>query len=246
MHEKTITIGKHKIQLITLNTAVVGTGAAGFNAADRLWQYGQKDIAIITEHIKGGTSRNTGSDKQTYYKLSLSGDDSDSVRSLANVLFDGQCVDGDVALCEAALSAQSFLRLVELGVPFPKNRYGEYIGYKTDHDPNRRATSVGPYTSKIMTECLEQSVKDKGIAIFDKLQVIRVITKNGKFAGILCLKLDAKEEDERFVVFNCTNVVFATGGPAGMYADSVYPFGHYGATGVLFEAGVRGKNLTEW
>ncbi len=246
MHEKTITIGKHKIQLITLNTAVVGTGAAGFNAADRLWQYGQKDIAIITEHIKGGTSRNTGSDKQTYYKLSLSGDDSDSVRSLANVLFDGQCVDGDIALCEAALSAQSFLRLVELGVPFPKNRYGEYIGYKTDHDPNRRATSVGPYTSKIMTECLEQSVKDKGIAIFDKLQVIRVITKNGKFAGILCLKLDAKEEDERFVAFNCTNAVFATGGPAGMYADSVYPFGHYGATGVLFEAGVRGKNLTEW
>jgi len=246
MHESTITIGKDKIRLITLNTAVIGTGAAGFNAADRLWQYGQKDIAIITEHIKAGTSRNTGSDKQTYYKLSLSGDDHDSVHALANVLFSGQCVDGDLALCEAALSAQCFLRLVELGVPFPRNRYGEYIGYKTDHDPNRRATSVGPYTSKIMTECLERSVNEKGIKIFDKLQVIRVIAKDEKLSGLLCLNLDAKEDDERFVAFNCTNVVFATGGPAGMYADSVYPFGHYGATGVLFEAGVRGKNLTEW
>lgn len=246
MHETTITIGRNKLRLITLNTAVIGTGAAGFNAADRLWQYGQKDIAIITEHIKGGTSRNTGSDKQTYYKLSLSGDDPDSVRALADVLFAGQCVDGDIALCEAALSAQSFLRLAELGVPFPKNRYGEYVGYKTDHDPNRRATSVGPYTSKMMTECLERSVNEKGITIFDKLQVIRIISKNGKFAGVLCLKLNAQEDDDRFVAFNCTNVIFATGGPAGMYADSVYPLGHYGATGVLFEAGVSGKNLTEW
>ena len=31
-----------------------------------------------------------------------------------------------------------------------------------------------------------------------------------------------------------------------MYADSVYPFGHYGSTGLAFEAGVIGKNLTEW
>ena len=31
-----------------------------------------------------------------------------------------------------------------------------------------------------------------------------------------------------------------------MYQDSVYPHGHYGASGLAFEAGVRGKNLTEW
>lgn len=31
-----------------------------------------------------------------------------------------------------------------------------------------------------------------------------------------------------------------------MYADSVYPAGHYGATGLALEAGVKGKNLTEW
>ncbi|MEA4912028.1 MAG: oxidoreductase, partial [Oscillospiraceae bacterium] len=87
MRETTVRIGGHNVRLIFLNTAVIGTGAAGFNAADRLWQYGQKDIAILTEHINAGTSRNTGSDKQTYYKLSLSGDDPDSVRALAQVLF---------------------------------------------------------------------------------------------------------------------------------------------------------------
>ena len=31
-------------RLYSCNTAVVGTGAAGYNAADRLWQLGQRDI----------------------------------------------------------------------------------------------------------------------------------------------------------------------------------------------------------
>ena len=45
--------------------------------------------------------------------------------------------------------------LVELGVPFPSNEYGEFVGYKTDHDPASRATSAGPLTSKFMTEKLQ-------------------------------------------------------------------------------------------
>lgn len=247
MEQTELQINGTKVRVYNINTVVVGTGAAGYNAADRLYDSGQTDIAIVTEHINAGTSRNTGSDKQTYYKLTLSGGDPDSVREMAETLFEGQCVDGDIALCEAALSSQSFLKLVELGVPFPRNRYGEYIGYKTDHDPRRRATSVGPYTSKMMTECLQKAVEKKGIQIFDKLQVIRVLAKDGKAYGLLCLDLSAaSDEDQRFVAFNCKNVIYATGGPAGIYADSVFPFGHYGATGIALEAGVVGKNLTEW
>lgn len=228
------------------NTVIVGTGAAGYNAADRLWQEGQRDILIVTENRLGGTSRNTGSDKQTYYKLTLSGGDPDNVREMADTLFCGQCVDGDIALCEAALSAQCFLKLVELGVPFPRNRYGEYIGYKTDHDPRRRATSVGPYTSKEMTEKLETAVLEKGVPILDKLQVIRILSDRKKVLGLLCLNTEAQTQADRYMLIHCKNVVYATGGPAGMYADSVYPQGHYGATGIALEAGVLGKNLTEW
>lgn len=247
MFESTIKVKGYNIKVYSLNTVVVGTGAAGFNAADRLIGYGQKDIAIVTECINAGTSRNTGSDKQTYYKLTLSGGEPDSIRELAKTLFEGQCVDGDIALCEAALSAQCFLKLVELGVPFPRNRYGEYIGYKTDHDPRRRATSVGPYTSKMMTECLEKAVKEKNVKIFDKLQVIKILTNNERLFGLLCIDLQNLDNpNQRYVAFNCKNVIYATGGPAGMYADSVYPLGHYGATGIAFEAGVMGKNLTEW
>uniref|UniRef100_UPI0040297FCC FAD-binding protein n=1 Tax=Gemmiger formicilis TaxID=745368 RepID=UPI0040297FCC len=233
-------------KVVRCNTAIVGSGAAGFNAADRLWQLGQHDIVLVTENRVGGTSRNTGSDKQTYYKLTLSGGDPDSVREMADTLFAGRCVDGDIALCEAALSTQCFLKLVELGVPFPRNRYGEYIGYKTDHDPRRRATSVGPYTSKQMTECLEAAVQAKGVPMLDKTQVIKILTDGGTVCGLLCLNVTAQNDADRFVLIRCKNVVYATGGPAGMYADSVYPFSQYGATGLALEAGARGKNLTEW
>ena len=226
----------------SFNTVIVGTGAAGYNAAERLYQYGQTDIAMLTENILAGTSRNTGSDKQTYYKLSLSGSECDSVKDMAQVFFDGQCVDGEHALCEAALSAQCFLHLVELGVPFPRNRYGEFVGYKTDHDPSRRATSAGPYTSKIMTERLQESVENKNIRIYNHLQVLRILTEGRSARGLVCLNKDQLT----YEIINCKNIIFATGGPAGMFADSAYPAGHYGATGIALEAGALGKNLTEW
>lgn len=234
-----------KIRELKIENIVIGTGAAGFQAALRLYQNGERDLAILAEDVNAGTSRNTGSDKQTYYKLSLASGDLDSVRTMAEDLFAGQCVDGDQALCEAALSSRSFFRLTELGVPFPCTEYGEFMGYKTDHDRGRRATSAGPYTSKLMTECLERSVKEKNIRIMDQMQVIRLLVKNREIYGVLCLDKSEKEEAGYLLIW-CRNVILATGGPAGMYHDSVYPVSQLGGSGLAFEAGAAGKNLTEW
>lgn len=41
-----------------------------------------------------------------------------------------------------------------------------------------------------MTECLEASVRGKGIRIFDKMQVIRVLSDGKRVCGLLCLDLD--------------------------------------------------------
>lgn len=244
-----ITINGAELKELVYQTVVVGSGASGFNAAYRLHKEGQTDIAVVTEHLLAGTSRNTGSDKQTYYKMTLSGGTPDSVHEMAETLFEGGCMDGEHALCEASLSTLCFYNLVELGMPFPRNKYGEFIGYKTDHDPRERATSIGPYTSKRMTEVLETAVKERNIPILDKLQVIRVLTEDNAVVGLLCLNIGLPEETafaDRLTVIRSKNVIFATGGPAGMYAHSVYPFGHFGASGLAFEVGVKGKNLTEW
>lgn len=228
-----------------VKNVVVGSGAAGLGAAVRLEQFGEKDTVIVSENFKAGTSRNTGSDKQTYYKLTLAGRDMDSVGNMAEDLFEGQCVDGDLALCEAALSVQNYYFLVELGVLFPCNEYGEYMGYKTDHDKGRRATSAGPYTSKMMTECLEKRVKEKKIKIMDFMQAVRILTEEGKVCGLLCLNRKSGRIPQYEIIW-CKNIILATGGPAGMYQDSVYPASQTGSSGMAFAAGARGKNLTEW
>ena len=112
---------------IVSRTVVVGSGCAGLNAADTLAALGEESLLLVTEDMNAGTSRNTGSDKQTYYKLSLAGDEEDSVGSMARSLALPD-VNGDTALCEAASSASCFFKLCALGVPFPANEYGEYAG----------------------------------------------------------------------------------------------------------------------
>ncbi len=221
---------------------MVGSGAAGYAAANRLYEAGQRDIVMLTEGVNKGTSRNTGSDKQTYYKLSLCGGTADSVEEMARTYFAGRGVDGDLALCEAAFSPRCFYYLCEAGVPFPHNAFGEYSGYKTDHDPAMRATSAGPLTSKYMTECLERRARDHGITVYDNWLVISILVKESQCVGLMALNRQSGE----YLLVNAANVVYASGGPAGVYKNSVYPSSQSGATGIALEAGAAAKNLAEW
>lgn len=242
-------VGPNVLKVRQLNTVIVGSGAAGLNAADCLYNSGVTDIALVTEGMNMGTSRNTGSDKQTYYKLSVGGDTPDSPLEMAEDLMSGGSMHGDIALVEAASSFRGFSKLIDLGVPFPHNEYGEFVGYKTDHDPKARAVSAGPLTSRYMTEALEASVRSKKIPILDGILIIGIVTTQDKDKK--CIGLVGLDEtvsggiSQRLVLFNCTNVIYATGGPAGMYKDSVYPESQTGSNGIAFEAGVMGMNVTE-
>ena len=231
----------NNVTAICVDALVIGTGAAGYNAAIRLAQLGV-NCAIVTEGVKMGTSRNTGSDKQTYYKLGLGGDAADSVQQMASDLFAGGSVDGDTALCEAALSTRCFMNLCELGVPFPVDRYSQYVGYKTDHDPRARATSAGPLTSRFMTEALEQEAARRRIPVYDNLYAIEILKNEGGVCGLLCLE----KSTGNLTAFRTSNLIMATGGPAGIYADSVYPKCHTGSTSLAILAGAEMQNMTHW
>jgi succinate dehydrogenase/fumarate reductase flavoprotein subunit len=234
----------------SLNTLVIGSGAAGLNAALQLHRRGQRDLAIITERWEAGTSNNAGSDKQTYCKLSLAGARPDSARQMAEDLFRGGSMHGDIALCEAQHSAQAFFNLIELGVPFPHTRHGAYAGYQTDHDPRGRGTSAGPLTSRMMCERLGEAVQAAGIPVFDHHMAVALLTKETgdekHVCGVVAIDL-ARLDDGAFglVLFNAVNVVLATGGPGGMYAASVYPESQTGSTGMALAIGAVGSNLTE-
>jgi succinate dehydrogenase/fumarate reductase flavoprotein subunit len=190
-----------------------------------------------------GTSINTGSDKQTYYKLGLCGRDLDSPVSLAESLR-GSSAHGDIALVEAITSVRAFANLVNLGVPFPRDSYGQFAGYKTDHDPLRRATSCGPYTSREMCRALIREVGVRNIPVFERRIAVRLLAVAGRAAGVLAVNIDAAQ-DEMFEAFLADNVVFAVGGPGGLYSCSVYPPVHTGAIGLALQIGAEAASLPE-
>ena len=232
-----------------VHTLVIGSGAAGLCAAVRLHALGVTDVLICSEGLRMGTSINTGSDKQTYYKLGMYGAEPDSPALMARDLFAGGAVHGDLALVEAAVSQQAFAHLASLGVPFPHDEFGQFIGYKTDHDPKRRATSCGPYTSRDMCLRLIDAVKARGIPVLEDRVVFRLLTaqegNEKRCIGAALVNRKAENISDYIEFIRAENVVFAAGGPGGLYARSVYPVVHTGGIGVALEAGAAARNLPE-
>lgn len=244
MREDMLTLNDTTIPLTRVHTLVIGSGAAGLNAAVQLRANGVEDVLIISEGLDKGTSINTGSDKQTYYKLSLCGADTDAPEVMAETYFEGGSMHGDLALVEASLSARAFIHLVNLGVPFPRDAYGQFVGYKTDHDPRQRATSIGPYTSREMCRALIRRVRELDIPVREGRNVVQLLTveDDGDKRVIGALVLDAGENLEAYLA---ENVIFAVGGPGGLYKTSAYPDVHTGAIGLALLAGAKAQSLPE-
>jgi succinate dehydrogenase/fumarate reductase flavoprotein subunit len=241
-----------EVPLHTVNTLIIGAGAASLRCAHHLHSLGARDMAVVVDRLGNGTSANSGSDKQTYYKIGISGDDPDSPMEFARTLFQGGMMHGDLAYVEGLLSAPAFFELCRLGVPFPFNRYGAYVGYKTDHDPRQRATSAGPKTSLLMSARLLEEVRREGVRIHDRQEAVKLLLSGpagdpgSRVIGAVCLdRGEAHREDFGITVWNARNVVMGTGGPGEMYAVSVWPHGQIGSHGLALEAGAVGNNLTE-
>ena len=242
----TISLDGLEFPIHEVGTLVIGSGAASLNCAESLYDMGCTDLAIVTEKIGGGTSNNTGSDKQTYYKLSVSGKEPDSPWEMAQSLYNGGAMHGDLALIEATLSAQGFFHLAQIGVKFPYNSYGAFVGYKTDHDPRQRATSAGPLTSHQMVQCLLKQIKSKNIAIYDNHDIIALLVDDNRAVGAIAIdKNNIEAPHYGMVFFKADDVVFGVGGPGGLYRTSVYPEVHIGAIGLALEIGAVARNLTE-
>lgn len=244
-----------RVPIHTLNTVIVGAGAAGMNCAVHLYEFMQgsgithaeERIAIVTAGANLGASRMSGSDKQTYYKLGTSPTVADSAVDFAKTLTAFGCCHGDVALAEGDSALREFYHLVQAGVPFPHDPEGAYIGYKTDHDPYERATSAGPKTSKYMSECLQKQTERYGLRVFDRHELVHLIRGDkGRIVGIITIDQHCLDDPSfGLTIFLCENLVLAAGGPGELYEVSVYPEGQTGIHGLALAAGLKAHNLTE-
>ncbi|MBN1883733.1 MAG: FAD-binding protein [Deltaproteobacteria bacterium] len=251
MERGSIIVDGIDVPVIACRVCVVGSGAASLNGAVHLKRMGVDDVVVVTERLGGGTSANAGSDKQTYCRTNPAAEGGDGVLSFARDLFSGGAMHGDIALVEAALSQREFFHLVELGVPFPHDRYGVYPGYRTDHDSVGRGISAGPRTSIEMFQHLYDEVRRLSVPIVDNVRVIGLIVAEDsdgrRIRGVAGIREDGDENDPAMglVAIRADYVIFGVGGPAGLYRDSVYPKVQIGGLGAPLLAGARARNLTE-
>ncbi len=239
------TVGDVSLTIHTVNTVVIGAGVAGLNAAERLHELGCDDFAVVTTKT-GGASGDPPSAKSTYYRMGMSWDDPDSPASFAKDLCEGGMTHGDLAYVEAVNSIPAFLHLAAKGVPFPRDEYGTYLGA----GKHGRVASAGPQTSAVMAEKSLQRARRDHARILNRHTALAVLVAGDgaeKTAiGVLAVDLNkASDPAASLVVFNCLNVVLATGGVGAAFEHTVHTAASPGGIGLGIKAGAAAANLTE-
>ncbi len=236
-------------KITSVQTVVVGGGLSGYKAAIALYDRGMTDLAVLTDSKEGATSRYAKSDGQSYFKLSESGNDSDSPYRMARSITSGGTSDGDIALVEASMSSRCFYQLAEMGIPFAQDKFGGFPGQDPKTENGRRQSSCGTDLAARIMAILESEVKKRGIPVYENHQVIQIITdpEKTKVVGVLALNRNGiKEKHQRYLLFNANYVVLATGGPGGLFFNEGYPKGHNGLLGFALEAGAKGMSLGDF
>jgi succinate dehydrogenase/fumarate reductase flavoprotein subunit len=245
METSTRTIGDLELTIHTVKTMIVGAGAAGLNAAEHLHDLGHDDYVIVTS-AAGGLSGDPAAAKPTYYRMGMDWETPDSPRAMAEDLVDRGMTHGDTAYVEAVNSIPEFLHLVNNGVPFPRDEYGNYLG----SGEKGRCATAGPQTSVLMTQKSDGRVKANRTKVFGRHEVIALLVADNdgqsEVVGALAVDLrKATESAKSLVVFNCRNVILATGSASALFANCTLGEGSPSGMGLALKAGAGLANLTE-
>jgi succinate dehydrogenase / fumarate reductase, flavoprotein subunit len=242
-------IGGFRVPTYVTGCLVVGSGAAGLRAAVELKRRGVA-VTILSQSAWGGTSACSGSDKQTLHTANTA-DQGDNYQAMAAAIRAGGAMDEDTSYVEAVGSSRAMASLQYLGLPLPQDPMGGTLRYKTDHDDVGRATSCGPRTSRLMVKVLAEEAIQLDVAFFNQTTAVKVLADGAgadrRVQGIIAIRNKDRTNDNPYglVLFRCSTLVLAAGGPGELFRDSVFPNGCFGSIGLALEAGIDLVNLTE-
>ncbi|MCK7472445.1 MAG: hypothetical protein MZV49_00270 [Rhodopseudomonas palustris] len=220
---------------------MIGSGAAGLNAAVQLRRQGVEDVLILTEGLDKGTSINTG---QRQADLLQAGHVRGRRRLAARPW---RRPTSPAAACTAtwrwsrpACRARAFLHLVDAGRPVPHRRLRAVRGLQDGPRPAAaghlhralhlagdvpRAHRRGPaprHPGARRPSRHRAGHRGRGR---------RAARRGGAGAG---------RARATWRCYEAENVVYAVGGPGGLYQTSVYPEVHTGGIGVALAGGRAG------
>ena len=119
--------------------------------------------------------------------------------------------------------------LESFGVNFDKNDDGSFdLGLEAAHSSNRIVRSKGDSSGiEIMRGLIEKVHDSNNITVLENVSIDSIMSENNTIHGVIG-RLAQDNIPDNHVIIECSNVVLATGGLGGIFANTTNPRSSYG------------------
>ncbi len=212
------------------DVVIIGDGGAGMRAAICAKEvHPELDVMIVSKgrFCKCSTTALAWSDRMAFHAtLPYTPPEKENWKFHAMDIYKigGEVSDYKLAEILAKESAEALEYLVNLGVPFARNKEGKIDQFLTDGSIYPRACYVGPNTAIEIAKALEKRIRTMDIKILENTMVYDFLTMNNRVYAALAVDVLKNEQ----VLIRGKSFVLATGGAGELYRQNVFPAGMTG------------------
>ncbi len=197
------------IPIYTYDAIIVGAGLAGCAAARELQNAGKK-VAVIT---KLHPLRSHSGAAQGGVNAAFSDEDSVELHEFDTVKGADYLADQDAVefMCK---NAPETIRWAErMGAAFSRCENGKIAQRPFGGQSSPRACYAKDRTGLTLLQTIYEQAHRVGVKFWDEWYAADIIYKDGKVSGVIAFNI----RDMQMAIFNCKQVMFATGGYARSY-----------------------------
>lgn len=224
------------MQILEFDTVVIGSGLAGLSAAYHAARFGS--VAIVTK-----SQLDTSNSYYAQGGIAAAIAENDTPQQhLRDTLVSGRGIcDRDAVEILVNEGKDRVLEMIELGMPFDKEKGDYVLGLEGGHSKRRILHAGGDATGKELTCFKLGLVKQKtNIEAFEYVAAIKLLQQNNAIRGVQAYDFSTRQN----IVFKTGAVIMATGGLSRIFERSTNP---HTATGdgiaLAFEAGAQIADL---
>ena len=210
--------------IYTPDVVIVGGGIAGLTVALNL---APRRVCIITKNTLGVNTSSSWAQGGIAASIDQKDSNEDHVNDTLQTA--KGLADEEVVRTIVNESSNVIKYLEEIGVQFDKNPDGSFnLGLEGAHSFNRIVRSKGDSSGiEIMRGLIEEVKSAEHVTVLENISIDSIMSENNIIYGVIG-RLTNKNIPDNHVVIQSPQVVLATGGLGGIYANTTNPRSSYG------------------